>query len=155
MTDPDLVAALSDPQVVALTLWGEARGSSAGLRAAVGSVVLNRVKAQHGTWGHTAREVCLKPWQFSCWKVEGGAANHAALMDVARHLLRGELIGPILRHCLALGAEVCTGVLPDSVHTATMYYAPDAMVPPGKVPPWAVGLSPVAVIDGTHFYRSW
>ena len=155
MTETDLIAALSDPQIVGLTLYGEARGGTPQLRAAIASVILNRVKAQHQAWGLTAREVCLKPWQFSCWKVEGGASNHQAVMDAAGHLLRNAVIGPVLKGCLALGAEVCTGTLTDTAHGATMYYAPAAMVPADRVPSWAVGLQPVAVVDGTRFYQSF
>lgn len=155
MTDQDRIAALSDPQIVALTLYGEARGGTPRLRASVASVILNRVKAQHKAWGLTAREVCLAPWQFSCWKVAGGAANHQTVMDAAGHLLRQSTIGPILKGCLALGAEVCTGTLTDSAHGATYYYAPAAMKPAGAVPKWAIGLEPVAIVDGTRFYRSF
>lgn len=155
MTDQARIAALSPVQIVALTLYGEARGNSPGLRTAIASVILNRVKVQHHAFGLTAAEVCLKPWQFSCWKVEGGAANHQTVMDAAGHLLNGAAIGPVLRGCLALGVEVCTGTLADTVHGATHYYSPAAMVPRDRIPSWAVGLEPVAIIDSTRFYRSW
>jgi N-acetylmuramoyl-L-alanine amidase len=154
MTDTDLVAALSPIQRVGLTLWAEARGSSKGLRLAIASVILNRVKAQHHAWGLTADDVCLKPKQFSCWN-QGPDHNHQALLDAARHLLRGDPIGPILKECLAIAAEVCTGTLADCAHGATFYYSPASMVPPGRVPSWAIGLSPVAIVDATHFYVSF
>lgn len=154
MTETDLIAALTPIQRVALTLWAEARNSSRALRVAIGSVILNRVKAQHPRWGLTADEVCLKRRQFSCWN-PGEDHNHQSLLDAARHLLRGEAIGPILRECLAIAAEVCTGTLPDTAAGATHYYSPDAMVPKGSTPEWAHGIKPVAEIDGTRFYVTW
>lgn len=160
MTATDLIAALKPTDVVALTLWGEGRSATADfdqdgipdLLEAIGSVVLNRVKAQHHAWGLTAHDVCLAPAQFSCWN-PGADHNHQALLDAARHLVRGDVIGPILRQCLALAAEICTGTLRDTVDGATSYYTPAAMVPPERVPTWAVDLEPVAVVAGTRFYR--
>jgi hypothetical protein len=43
-------------------------------------------------------------------------------------------------------------VLVDTVGGATHYYSPPAMVPKGRVPSWAHGLEPVAVIDGTRLF---
>ncbi|MBI5120055.1 MAG: cell wall hydrolase [Rhodospirillales bacterium] len=71
--------ALSEPlnhpdpvDILARTLWGEARGESKAGREAVARVVLNRVahaRAKGGRfwWGGDIFSVCLKPWQFSCW----------------------------------------------------------------------------------------
>jgi hypothetical protein len=159
VTDVDLIAALSPIQRVALTLWGEARGQREDLDhdgrpdlvEGIASAILNRVKQQHPHWGKTADEVCLMPRQFSCWNA-GADRNHQAVLDAARHLLRGDPVGPILRNCLAIAVEVCTGTLQDAVHRATHYFTPAAMVPRGAVPSWAHGLKPVAVIDGTQFY---
>lgn len=151
MTDQDIIASLSPVQVVGLTLWGEARGESRHLRHAIGSAVLNRVKAQRQTWGLTAQDVCLAPLQFSCWNA-GADRNHQALLEAARHLLRQEPIGPILRESLELAARICDGTLPDAVKTSTHYYSPDAMVPRGRVPKWARGHSPAVIIDNTHFF---
>jgi hypothetical protein len=151
VTERDLIAALSPVQRVALTLWGEARGSSPALRAGIASVLLNRVKAQHPHWGFTADEVCLQPKQFSCWN-EGADRNHLTVIDAARHLLNEGAAGPILRECLGLADAVCHGTHKDTVRKATHYYSPAAMVPKDRVPVWARGLTPVAVIDGTKFY---
>lgn len=160
MTDLELIAALSPERVVALTLWGEARGATADfdhdgipdLLEAIASVILNRVKVQWHGWGLTAQEVCLKPKQFSCWN-PGPDHNHQEVLNAARNLLRGGTTGPILRQCLALAAEVCAGTLKDAVNGATSYFSPAAMVPRDRVPEWAVGREPTAVISGTRFYR--
>lgn len=63
MTDIDK---LTDLQVVAATLWGEARGEGVEGMIAVAHVIANRAR-KGGWWGSTPRDVCLKKWQFSCW----------------------------------------------------------------------------------------
>lgn len=152
--DADLVTRLTPAQRVGLTLYGEARGSSSALRIGIGSAIQNRVKANRWAWGITADAVCLKPAQFSCWSPKGGLANYQTVIYAARLIVLGESLEalPALRACLVLGAEVSTGVLTDTVSGATHYYTPAAMVPRGRVPTWAVGLQPVATIDGTKFF---
>lgn len=154
MVDTDIVAQLTPAQRVGLTVYGEARGGSEALRLAVASAILNRARAQRPRWGLTAAEVCLRPKQFSCWSPAGGAANYQTVINAARLVAIGAALDslPALRACLALGAEVTAGVLVDTVAGATHYYAPRAMSPPGRVPAWAIGLTPVAIVDRVHFF---
>src|SRR5262245_42215511 len=132
MSDAEIVARLTPSQRVGLTLYGEARGSSRALRVGIASGIGNRVKAQRSGWGLTADEVCLKPKQFSCWSPAGGVANYRTVIAAALLLSKGFEIHahePVLAECLVLGAEVVAGVLADTVHGATHYYSPAAMVP--------------------------
>lgn len=154
MQDAELVAQLTPTQRVGLTLYGEARGSSHALRTAIGAAVQNRVTAKRPRWGLTADAVCLAHRQFSCWSVSGGAANYQTVMQAARLVAAGADLShlPVLRECLALGAEIVAAVLPDTVKGATHYYSPAAMVPRNRVPAWAIGLKPTAIIDNTHFF---
>lgn len=56
---------LSDTELMALVIYGEARGESREGKIAVGSVILERV--EHRKWdGENIHEVCLMPYQFSC-----------------------------------------------------------------------------------------
>ena len=55
---------LSTVLVIALTLWGEARGESFNARYAVAQVIVTRSQQT----GESYRRVCLKPKQFQCWK---------------------------------------------------------------------------------------
>jgi hypothetical protein len=148
MTDAEVLAVLSQTQIVGLTLFGEARGPSRELRHAIASVIANRVRARQ----QTPAAVCLASRQFSCWSAAGGAENYHAVMESARWLAAGMVPGQLLGACLVLGSDVVSRTLADSVHGATHYYSPAAMVPKNKVPAWAIGLTPVAVIDGTRFY---
>ncbi len=51
--------------LLALCVWGEARGEPNTGKSAVAHVVLNRFYA--GTFGQTVRDVLLAPKQFSCF----------------------------------------------------------------------------------------
>lgn len=57
---------LDEKQVMAITICREAGGEPDEGKLAVGTVILERV--DHRDWdGHTVKEVCLKPLQFSCF----------------------------------------------------------------------------------------
>ena len=63
-----------DVLTVAQTVWGEARGEPWEGMIAVAWVIRNRVDTDLGSdrkpdwWGEGYKEVCLKPYQFSCWR---------------------------------------------------------------------------------------
>jgi len=57
---------LDDIDVLARTLYGEARGEGEEGQRAVAHVVLNRVMLQ-SWYGKTISGVCLRDKQFSCW----------------------------------------------------------------------------------------
>jgi N-acetylmuramoyl-L-alanine amidase len=63
----------TDKSIFARTLYGEARGEikKYGPKAleAIGHVILNRF-LEKSWYGKTIEEVCLKPFQFSCWNCE-------------------------------------------------------------------------------------
>jgi hypothetical protein len=54
--------------ILGITIWREARGEGeAGMRA-VYQVIVNRAMANRNGWPYLEREqVCLQPYQFSCW----------------------------------------------------------------------------------------
>ncbi len=58
--------------ILAKTLYGEARGEGLSGLEAVANTIINRVntaKAKGGRfwWGNDIISVCQKPYQFSCW----------------------------------------------------------------------------------------
>jgi N-acetylmuramoyl-L-alanine amidase len=55
-----------DLDTAARTVFGEARGETVEGQIAVLWVIRNRV-LQPCWWGRTVTDVCLKPYQFSCW----------------------------------------------------------------------------------------
>lgn len=58
-----------DHDILARTLWGEARGESLAGHIAVAWTIRNRVNDGRAKswWGEGYTGVCQKPYQFSCW----------------------------------------------------------------------------------------
>lgn len=149
-----MIDALSDTAIVGVTLYGEARSERIEGRIAVANVLKNRLKA--GRWGRTYRSVALAPKQFSCWNL-GTDLNSQRVLNAVR-LLTQSPDPPVptwamLRECLWIADGLMWARFASNVGAATNYYAPAAMVPPGRVPDWAVGLEPVAVIGSHRFYE--
>lgn len=123
--------------VLARTLWGEARGEGRAGMQAVACVILNRA-SDPGWWGRSVAEVCLKPWQFSCWlqsdpnrpkllAVTAGERVFAQAQQIARAALAGELA--------------------DYTFGATHYHVIDI------APAWAAGHTPCVLIGRHAFYN--
>ena len=101
--------------------------------------------------GLTPAAVCLAPWQFSCWRVEGGAKNYQRVMAAARQLVKPTpFLGPSLRRCVTVAADVVAGVLPDSVGGSTHYLTSALLA--SHPPAWAKGRTPSVVIGSTAFF---
>jgi len=147
----DLVAALTDPQILTITLFGETRGEPIEGQIAVGCVIRNRVHS--GRWGGSYAKVCLAPWQFSSWLPQGGRANYELVMETARQMATSTQLpdDPLLRQCAWVSQGIIGAWIIDTVKDATHYYAPAAMAPKGAVPKWAVGRTPV-VSKGQHLF---
>lgn len=129
--------------ILARTLWGEARGEGPkGLRA-VAHVVKNRVDLAHaGTvtwWGTDMISVCQKPYQFSCWNAAD--PNFTRLIQVDVH-------DAIFRQALAIATRVMNDPsLSDPTKGATHYHRFDIQ------PKWAKDATPLIRIGAHVFYR--
>ena len=86
---------LSTLFVIALTLWGEARGESYEGKYAIAQVIV----ARHEQTGESYRQVCLKPHQFQCWKngifqqklPKGKEPSWVECYSIANSVVRGEV----------------------------------------------------------------
>jgi hypothetical protein len=160
----DALAALDDTKVLALTAWAEARRVPRNIPSdhspieeliAVMVVVRNR-RMRYGRWRATDpsyKSICLAPEQFSCW-TPGSGSNHDALMALVDQLAQFPavpIVDPLVRECLYLASGVIAGVFVDRTNHADSYYAPAAMVPPGRIPAGAVGKS-LTLIGDQYFY---
>lgn len=109
-----------DKEIMARTLWAEARGEGTeGIRA-VAHAILNRFTA--GKWysGKTVSEACLFPAQFSCWNDnDPNRRELARLADDDSALLA----------CRGMVERVCAGD-DDSTFGSTHYYAASMKVAP-------------------------
>jgi N-acetylmuramoyl-L-alanine amidase len=67
---------LQEIDVLARTIWGEARGEGPLGQIAVAWVILNRARAdirgdgKPDWWGEGIIGVACRPWQFSCWNAD-------------------------------------------------------------------------------------
>ena len=123
--------------VVARTIWGEARGEGERGMHAVANVIINRAK-KGGWWGNTPVEVCLKPQQFSAWN------RNDPNFDLARKVTAQD---PVFRLALEIAGRAIAGTLPDITGGATHYFNPEVVMPS-----WASALNYIADIGKHRFY---
>lgn len=113
--------------ILARTLWGEARGEGLPGQIAVAWTIRNRVNdgRSKSWWGEGYAGVCLKSWQFSCWNKN----------DVNYPYLSGAKAIPFGQFAQAQKAAdlVMSGSVKDPTSGATHYYA--ITIP--KSPAWA------------------
>jgi N-acetylmuramoyl-L-alanine amidase len=144
------LGAMSDPQVVALVLFGEARSEPLEGLVAVGTVIRNRVNAK--SWfGEDYRGVCLKAWQFSCLSEAGGASNYKRLLKLAKRLATKELIAdPKEKQCVWVAHGIVGDYAQDVIKGAPVtHYHTIQMVPRPK---WAQGVTPTKQLGNHLFY---
>jgi N-acetylmuramoyl-L-alanine amidase len=129
--------------VVARTLWGEARGEGMEGQIAVAWVIRNRVHDARARswWGEGYIAVCRQPWQFSCWNRN----------DPNYPFVSG--IRPIpeeqLAQALSVADLVIEGRTADPTHGATHYHALRMAQPPA----WAARATRTLVRGGHAFFR--
>ncbi len=135
---------VDDVEILARTIYGEARGESIAGKEAVASVVLNRVlRAQKSGgrywWGATVRLVCLKPWQFSCWNRND--VNRQKILSVAKDNRN-------FQTCMRIARKALAGQLKDCTQGATHYHTASA------APIWSRGRMYSVEIGHHHFYNN-
>jgi spore germination cell wall hydrolase CwlJ-like protein len=126
--------------ILARTLWGEARGEPEKGIVAVAWVVLNRLNKRPTQFGTSIADVCQKPWQFSCWNA--GDSNLPKLLAVTT-------ASASFRQCLEIARSAVTNTLPsDPTKGSCHYYAVSA-----TMPDWAIGHTPAVRIGAHLFYN--
>lgn len=139
---------LTDTDVLAATLWGEARGEPIEGKIAVACVIRNRLAT--GRWGKTYTSVCRATKQFSCWN-SSEDANHVALMALVARVQQGDHVeDAVLDECYWVAQGVIGLDLSDRSNHATHYHV--ASMNPR--PKWALDQSPCAVAGSHLFYRN-
>jgi hypothetical protein len=143
---PGLKPTSNATDVLARTIWGEARGEAdpdAGM-GAVAHVVLNRVD-KNTWWGSGVIPVCQRPWQFSCWNAKD--PNRKQLVAVGKSDLRFQMANDIATRLLAMDST--DRARSDPTNGATHYFARRLI----RRPVWAVGRQPCASIGGHDFFK--
>ena len=124
----------STEDVVAATLYLEARGESEEGQIWVVNVIKNRAKKNKSYWGGSdIKQVCLQPSQFSCWNGRDGVKIYetAAFENCKR----------IVREVLNTDYDPSDGA--------------DHYINPNKAnPSWAKNLNKLQQIGNHQFYKS-
>jgi spore germination cell wall hydrolase CwlJ-like protein len=123
--------------VIARTIWGEARGEGDEGMAAVAAVIMNRA-AIGGWWGSSPIAVALFPWQFSAWNEND--PNRAKVKAVTAD-------DPAFARALEIATDAVDGKLPDITGGATHYHTK------AIEPDWADTSKITADIGAHLFYK--
>lgn len=117
--------------VATRTLLQEARSEPPVGQFAVAMVIVNRLR--DGRWGKSLAEVCLWRAAFSGWySPRGNPPVKDANFAYACNLRDDDPALTNARTVIQSALDATT----DPTGGANHYYAPAAMVPPGKVPDW-------------------
>lgn len=132
MTDTD-----KEIDILARTIWGEARGEGTQGMQAVANVIMNRVNGL--SWfGNTVEGVCKKPNQFSCWNASDPNSSMCALIQKS---------DVQFQQCLNIASLAASGQLADITGGANHYHA-------ASIKPYWVDASKKTVQIGNHiFYK--
>lgn len=126
-----------DLDVLARTVFGEARGQVFQGQVAVAWVVRNRA-SRPGRFAAGVAGVCLQPVQFSCWN-----RNDPSFI----RLVTVNLPDPSFVTALAAAGMVLTDHVPDPTGGADHYHATYVS------PPWAKSMKRTVQIGAHIFYR--
>ncbi|MBL8639756.1 MAG: cell wall hydrolase [Alphaproteobacteria bacterium] len=145
--------------ILARTLYGEARGEGESGMEAVACVIMNRVAVSQAReaaglgafwWGRDVASVCLKPYQFSCWNRDD--PNRRKIITVTKD-------DAVFAAAKRIATRAILGLLDDVTFGATHYHArgmtqdqTSAQIPT-QIPTWARGVTPVATIGRHIFYK--
>lgn len=144
-----------DVEIMARTIYGEARGEGVAGMQAVANVIINRYKeARRKTtlalrWGITIAGVCKKKAQFSCWNPENGLSkNDVNIMNnykLMTHVTRSD---SLYNTAYNIALRAVNGTLADNTNGATYYHTTSVK------PTWAVNKTPVALVASHKFYTT-
>lgn len=136
-----------DFEIMAKTIYGEARGEGAEGMEAVACVIMNRFRARKWFTGYREKygvkipsiaETCLKPKQFSCWNKNDPNRPLLDKIDAGNEVFSG---------CLRLAARAMAGELEDFTNGATFYHTKAVR------PRWAMHKSPCYEVGNHLFYN--
>lgn len=128
-----------DLDILARTIFGEARGDykNFGLASfiAIADVIINR---KSKNFQKTITEVCLAPYQFSCWN-----ENDPNYVVISKPIIDSL----IFKKCVYVAQNVFEGKWPDLTDGCDHYHLK------GIKPYWAARLTPKRMIGSHCFYE--
>lgn len=138
---------MSDVDILARTLYGEARGEGIEGMEAVACVIINRYNAKKWFTGYiyengqkvpSIAQTCLKKFQFSCWNKND--PNFPALKKIT-------VDDKIFRECLLIAQKAIEGKLEDFTNGALFYHTRQIK------PQWARKKTPCYEVKNHLFYN--
>ena len=136
-------AKMNNAYILTATLWGEARGEGELGMQAVMNVIMNRAKGDF----NKARDIVLKPKQFSVWNSVKDPEQTALGMAKA-HRAKKLPDGPSYIKALELVDKAMNGSLTDVTGGATFYFNPKK-----ANPSWAKMMTKTKSIGNHDFYK--
>lgn len=137
---------LNELDILALTIYGEARGEAIEGQIAVGNVIRNRVVFGKKTY----RDVCLSPKQFSCWNTND--PNYIILGEAAKKLNNLGTIDSTYNQILWIAKGLLRNEIKDNVKGAQNYLTTD-LFHSDHCPKWAGMAIMTMTIDNHTFVR--
>lgn len=132
--------------VMARTIFGEARGIGREGMEAIAAVIANRANASatadQALFGKTIEEVCLKEHQFPSWNK--GDPNRPVILNVKK-------TNPAFAEALKIARRTLLGELNDRTGGATYYHVAHLPTPPT----WVKSVKPTLQIETHKFYRAF
>lgn len=138
---------VDDVDILARTIYGEARSEGTEGMIAVACVVMNRYKAGKWFTGYriyqgkripSVAQTCLKRWQFSCWNKND--PNYVKIYNVTP-------MDSTFRQCVDIAQRAVSGELKDITNGATYYHTRQIK------PVWALQHTPCYRFKNHLFYN--
>lgn len=142
-----ILEALSEVEILGLTIIGEARGEPIEGQVAVGCVVRNRCLKYKKNY----HDICLEPYQFSCWnKLD---VNRPFLDELAAQIVNGQkLTTTHYKQCLWVASGIEDYSIADNTGGACFYMERSIFTDP-KRPKWAKDARNVIYIRNHTFFQ--
>ena len=138
----DRISESTTIDIMARTIWGEARGETLSVKNAIASVILNRYKISQeykDYWGgSTIAEICQETHQFSCWNENDMSYEKLMAVDVD---------DKCFAECKRIASRAVRGLLPDVVSGAEHFHTVSVQ------PRWAENYISVEHIGSHLFYK--
>src|SRR5262245_37669606 len=109
------VEALSDLELLILTIIGEARGEPIEGQVGVACVIRNRVL----TYNRSYSAICLAPKQFSCWN--DNDPNRVLLEELGKQLINGNKLDQRFSQCQWVAVGIMRNQILDNTHGSLNY----------------------------------
>lgn len=147
---PEAAPAIHQPQedidratdILARTIWGEARGERLAGKEAVANVIMNRARLSKARgkfwWGNDVIGICTAYRQFSCWNEND--PNYQKILAVGSD-------NKIFAMCRRIARRAMQGFLEDNTFGADHYHAASI------TPAWTEDRLPTAQIGNHIFYK--